>query len=520
MTDEKTALNGTTITTTILDQNLKKKKKGYTPLICATDDSDNEEDISEITSLTCGSSSSRTSKERKKEKIRELGIGPIANGDNIQQEKTCMVSSKQHASTPQHIRAQNNTGMVPPQQEQIKVPLELQNYNGMPTKKDKAAAYSLHIDGKRTRKPRKFFVAESSGAHNITNNNDNDNDSTFINSSKRKRKASVLKKLNSDHVNTKDTKNSRIALLRLHRQSNIEVRKGLQFRQNFTHTTTYTGKVISKESQEIWNAEENEDLPHWTVEFDDGEIIDILESELKKRVQETATEDLKEMGDEGEDSQDHNNRTYIGDPSAVEDYEIIKQDLIRRATYSEEEVVTALDTMTVPYCLNTAVKKIMDDRDDKDASHSLSPLGRQLYAVEVFCGCAIVSEEFDHRKWRVRAFDNDPNSRATHQVDFMNFTWASIMNVPDFIWLSPPCFTYSKLAGGKHSDCNNENYSKTPEARDHDRMLWRILWMLKFMIKKKPHMIIMIEVSFSCLFPKLLKICFVASHNIMILILK
>ena len=405
-------------------------------IVAPADDSNNEEDISEMTSPTSGSSCSSThhntiseyekqhlrSKEKNKEKIRELGFGPITNGNN------------------------NVVNIDDTVQEK-------------------------HANAKIQKKK------------------------TCIVSSKRKSRASARKKLNSDRGNTKDTKNSRIALLRLHRQSNIEVKKGLQFRKEFSHI----GTVISKESQLIYDEEENEDLIHWKVKYDDGDIEDILESELKKHVQKTATEYLKEMDDElsntAVDSRDQNNHTYTGDPTAVENYKLAKQDLIRRLGLSEEEVVTALDTMTVPYCLNTAVKKIMDARDDKDTSHSLLPLGRKLYAVEVFCGCAIVSNEFVHRKWRVRALDNDPNSRATHQVDFMNFTWASIMNVPDFIWLSPPCFTYSKLAGGKHRDCNNGNYSKTPEAREHDRMLSRILWMLKFMIKKKPHMIIMIEVS-------------------------
>jgi hypothetical protein len=77
--------------------------------------------------------------------------------------------------------------------------------------------------------------------------------------------------------------------------------------------------------------------------------------------------------------------------------------------------------------------------------------GRQLKSLELFCGCGAVTQEFAERKWQVRSIDNSPSANATDRgVDIMNMSFADIGMVPDFIWASPPCFTYSNLAGTLH----------------------------------------------------------------------
>lgn len=73
--------------------------------------------------------------------------------------------------------------------------------------------------------------------------------------------------------------------------------------------------------------------------------------------------------------------------------------------------------------------------------------GRQLSCLELFSGCGIVSQQFAQRLWQVRSVDNCPHSNATDKVDVMSFELKDIGFVPDFIWCSPPCFTYSFMAG-------------------------------------------------------------------------
>jgi len=117
--------------------------------------------------------------------------------------------------------------------------------------------------------------------------------------------------------------------------------------------------------------------------------------------------------------------------------------------------------------------------------------GRQLAMLELFCGCGIVSQEFADRKWKIRSLDNDDASNATDKVDIMKFQLGDIGYVPDFIWASPPCFTYSIMAGGKHRSVDAPE--KTPEAREHNMYFAKMAHLLQTTKKLHPHAIFVIE---------------------------
>ena len=113
--------------------------------------------------------------------------------------------------------------------------------------------------------------------------------------------------------------------------------------------------------------------------------------------------------------------------------------------------------------------------------------------MELFCGCAIVSKEFWKLNWRVASVDIDGKSNATDLVDIMKMQFSNIDFVPDFIWCSPPCFTYSKLAGGTHRTPSTGEYAKTAEAIEHDALFTRMVGILKFFKKKNSKLIVAIE---------------------------
>ena len=88
---------------------------------------------------------------------------------------------------------------------------------------------------------------------------------------------------------------------------------------------------------------------------------------------------------------------------------------------------------------------MMYDANRPTRTHPLR--GRQLCALELFSGCGMLTQEFANRKWRVRSFDLSPTSYATDKLDVMKMRYEDLGMVPDFIWASPPCFTYSLMAG-------------------------------------------------------------------------
>ena len=73
--------------------------------------------------------------------------------------------------------------------------------------------------------------------------------------------------------------------------------------------------------------------------------------------------------------------------------------------------------------------------------------GRPLYCLEIFSGCGIVSQEFAERGWITRSVDLNQFSNATDKADVMSLELSDLGFIPDFIWASPPCFTYSNIAG-------------------------------------------------------------------------
>ena len=108
-------------------------------------------------------------------------------------------------------------------------------------------------------------------------------------------------------------------------------------------------------------------------------------------------------------------------------------------------------------------------------------------------GCGAVTQEFVKRKWAVHSIDNCPNSNAILKEDIMKIAPQDLKFIPDFLWASPPCFTYSNMSGGRHRNAGEEEYEMSPEAREHNFLFARMVEMIRFCQKKHPHLIFVIE---------------------------
>lgn len=65
--------------------------------------------------------------------------------------------------------------------------------------------------------------------------------------------------------------------------------------------------------------------------------------------------------------------------------------------------------------------------------------------------------------------------------------------VPDCIWASPPCETYSNLSGGVHRSVTNGQLEKSDEARKHNFFFQRMTEIMHWAKEKHPHLIVVIE---------------------------
>lgn len=119
--------------------------------------------------------------------------------------------------------------------------------------------------------------------------------------------------------------------------------------------------------------------------------------------------------------------------------------------------------------------------------------GRAMQALELFCGSGVVSQEFRFRTWKVISLDIDERSNATLVADIMNIEPQELAFVPDFIWASLPCHTYSKAAGNTHRNAKRGEFEKSPESRRNNFLFCRMVKFMNWAKKLHPHLIVVIE---------------------------
>ena len=118
---------------------------------------------------------------------------------------------------------------------------------------------------------------------------------------------------------------------------------------------------------------------------------------------------------------------------------------------------------------------------------------RPLNALELFSGEGIVTQEFCDLRFNVKSIDVNPRSYASIVLDIFRARYEDLGFVPDFIWASPPCTTYTNLTGGYHRNAAAGQFEKTQEAHDHSQLLASTMYIMRWAKRKNPHLIVVFE---------------------------
>lgn len=102
-----------------------------------------------------------------------------------------------------------------------------------------------------------------------------------------------------------------------------------------------------------------------------------------------------------------------------------------------------------------------------------------------------MSEQFRELQWKVDSIDCNPNSNATIIMDIRNLTLQNLSSVPDVLWASIPCITFSKMNGGKDHDPSDWN--KSSRSREHDEYLLKTFALMNEAKWHHEHLIVVIE---------------------------
>lgn len=134
---------------------------------------------------------------------------------------------------------------------------------------------------------------------------------------------------------------------------------------------------------------------------------------------------------------------------------------------------------------------------------------------EIFCGTKSVGKVVERLKgWSVVSLDNRPETNPTILVNILDWDYKRgsklpsglPLPVPDFIWFSIPCTTFSLLAGGKHRT-KDQMEGKTEEAREGLEIVRKCLEIIRYFTKLNPRLRWVIENPKGLLF-RLVVCCF------------
>jgi site-specific DNA-cytosine methylase len=111
--------------------------------------------------------------------------------------------------------------------------------------------------------------------------------------------------------------------------------------------------------------------------------------------------------------------------------------------------------------------------------------------LELFAGSRSIGKVAERRGWRVFSVDIEPFDKIDLVTDIMDLNVRDIPFVPDVIWASPPCTTFSVMSLARH--WTHEGMPKTDKAIHGLEMVKRTIRVIQYFMEKNPKLIFYIE---------------------------
>jgi site-specific DNA-cytosine methylase len=117
-----------------------------------------------------------------------------------------------------------------------------------------------------------------------------------------------------------------------------------------------------------------------------------------------------------------------------------------------------------------------------------------MLILELFSGTGSVSKVAKSLKYNVISVDINPKSKPDILTDILNLDYKRL-RIPDFIWASPPCNTFSYMGLCQKVPKRDKDTYKaiSPEAVLGDKLLKRTLTIIRYFKKLNPYLKWVIE---------------------------
>jgi len=117
---------------------------------------------------------------------------------------------------------------------------------------------------------------------------------------------------------------------------------------------------------------------------------------------------------------------------------------------------------------------------------------RAMLLVELFRGTGSVGKVARRRGWTVLSVDIDPSHGATYAIDVRRLAYKELP-VPDFVWASPPCTTYSQAANWVRHREPGTGRALSRDAHEADSIVRHTLKMIRYWRQRNPALRFCIE---------------------------
>ena len=115
-----------------------------------------------------------------------------------------------------------------------------------------------------------------------------------------------------------------------------------------------------------------------------------------------------------------------------------------------------------------------------------------MILVELFRGTGSVGKVARRRGWTVLSVDIDPAHGATYAIDVRRLPYDELP-VPDFVWASPPCTTYSQAANWVRHREPGTGRALSRDAHEADAIVRHTLRMIRYWRQRNPALRFCIE---------------------------
>jgi hypothetical protein len=114
-----------------------------------------------------------------------------------------------------------------------------------------------------------------------------------------------------------------------------------------------------------------------------------------------------------------------------------------------------------------------------------------MKVLELFAGSRSIGKVCEEMEYRVFSSDWTPFDGIDYAVDINQFDTEKVPFIPDVIWASPPCTTFSVASIGKHWTLDRR--PKTQDALMGLQILKKTIEIIEFYMKYNPNLIWYIE---------------------------